>query len=328
MENNKTIKDSKNPLSLTKRANGKIKQITKKLLPPVVIDAIRWVRHQNTYKPSQRKARNVEKGDWLQDYDNRKKQIITKVIGDEKLLEHFGKNEPLPSGYGVAIDERCVEYPWLFANLSNQPEILLDAGSTLNYEFILNSPTIQKKVVHILTLAPEENCFWKKGVGYLFHDLRDIPVRDSYYDTVVCLSAIEHIGCDNTRYTQETGHCENCPEDFVLVMKELRRVLKSGGTLFLTVPFGIYQHFGWFQQFDRQMLSRAVAAFGSASGVTETFYRYTAEGWQLAEAENCAECKYVEQMALPSDKWTSHRRVERDLAIAARAVACMKLIKG
>jgi len=35
-------------------------------------------------------------------------------------------------------------------------------------------------------------------------------------------------------------------------------VLKPGGSLFLTVPFGIYRHFGTFQQFDRKLLSRVV----------------------------------------------------------------------
>ncbi|MFB0524155.1 MAG: class I SAM-dependent methyltransferase [Phycisphaerae bacterium] len=328
MRNNKTIRYSKNSLFLAKSTKGKIKQIAKKVLPPIVVDGIRWLRNHDTYKPSQCKVQSVEKVNWSLDYENRKKQLITKVISYKKLLEPFGKNEPLPSGYGVAIDERCVEYPWLFANLRDQPEILLDAGSTLNHEFILNSPLIKRKVTHILTLAPEENCFWKRGISYLFGDLRDIPIRDSYYDTIVCLSTLEHIGCDNTIYTQDARHRENHCEDFLLVMQEMCRVLKPGGTLLLTVPFGIYRHFGWFQQFDRKMLSSAVAAFGNVRGLTETFYRYTAEGWQLADAKNCAECEYVERTALLTKECHCGQAVEPDLAIAARAVVCVKLIKG
>jgi len=328
MRNNKTIRYSKNSLFLAKSAKGKIKQIAKKVLPPIVVNGIRWLRNHDTYKPSQCKVQSVEKVNWSLDYENRKKQLITKVISYRKLLEPFGKNEPLLSGYGVAIDERCVEYPWLFANLRDQPEILLDAGSTLNHEFILNSPLIQQKLIHILTLGPEELCFWKRGISYLFHDIRDIPIRDSYYDTIVCLSTLEHIGCDNMIYTRDAYHCENRREDFLRVMEELRRVLKPKGILLLTVPFGRYRHFGWFQQFDRQMLSKAVTAFGKTRGVTETFYRYSAEGWQLANSNDCHECEYVESAASPSDNKFNCDRMEPDMAIAARAVACVKLIKG
>ena len=250
------------------------------------------------------------------------------ALADKTLLECFRRNEPLPLGYGVGVDERCIEYPWLLAHLHDEPEVLLDAGSALNYDFILNHPVFRSKVIHILTLAPEASCFWQRGISYLFHDLRDIPIRNAYYDTIACLSTLEHVGCDNTLYTYTDADREHLPEDFVLVIHELRRTLKTGGTLFLTVPFGVYRHFGTFQQFDRKLLSRAVEAFGKTSKVTETFYRYTAEGWQLADAADCAACEYVEWITRPHDQWPNPLPVEPDLAAAARAVACVRLTKG
>jgi hypothetical protein len=36
-------------------------------------------------------------------------------------------------------------------------------------------------------------------------------------------------------------------------MKELRRVLKPKGRLFLTVPYGIHRDYGLFQQFDHAL---------------------------------------------------------------------------
>jgi hypothetical protein len=207
---------------------------------------------------------------------------------------------------------------------------LLDAGSALNHSLILGQPVLQSKVIHILTLAPETNCFWQRGISYLFHDLRDIPTRDAYYDTIACLSTLEHVGCDNTGFAPNQAHNEHRPGDFVLVMQEFRRVLKSGGTLFLTVPFGTYQHFGTFQQFDRDLLSRAVEAFGKASDVSETFYRYAPSGWDLADAANCVECDYVTWVAAasPRHEWPNPVPAERDGAAAARAVACVRLTKG
>ena len=120
----------------------------------------------------------------------------------------------------------------------------MDAGSALNHDYILEHPIFEKKKLHILTLAPEANCFWKRGVSYLFEDLRNIPTRDSSYDTIVCLSTLEHVGCDNTWYSGQTVHRERHSEDFVIAMQELSRVLKPGGRLFLTVPFGSHRHFG------------------------------------------------------------------------------------
>ena len=70
-------------------------------------------------------------------------------------------------------------------------------------------------------------------------------------------------------------------------------MLKPGGSLFLTVPFGVYSHMGVQQQFDRNLLPRAEEAFGSGIEVSETFYRYTIEGWNVTDAKDCANCEYV-----------------------------------
>jgi len=265
---------------------------------------------------------------WSRGYEQAKTRFISEVLANPGLVEVFQKGCKLPEQFGVAFDERCVEYPWLLAHLKPGPERILDAGSTLNHAFILNHHVFWEKKLHILTLAPENNCFWHRGVSYLYDDLRSIPIRDDYYDIIACVSTLEHVGCDNTLYAHKNSHREHRPVDFVLVMQEFRRVLECGGTLFLTVPFGVYRHFGAFQQFDEKLLSRAVEAFGKASEVTETFYRYTREGWQLADAADCAPCEYVEWITRPHDQWPNPLPVERDLAAAARAVACVRLIKG
>ena len=250
-----------------------------------------------------------------------------RTLGDESLLARFRLGDPLPTGYGIGVDERCVEYPWLLAHLDQRSDVLLDAGSTLNHAFILNHRVLREKVIHVLTLAPERNCFWAKGISYLFHDLRDIPIRNDYYDVIACISTLEHIGCDNRQYTRIGAHSEQRVKDFALTMKELRRVLKAGGTLYLTVPFGVYSHFGTFQQFDRNLLSRAIKAFGKAREVTKIFYRYKAEGWNVADAMDCSECEYVEWINQPHYQWPSPLPVEPDRAAAARAVGCVRLMK-
>ena len=301
-----------------------LRQVAKRLLPLILVDVIRRWSKSNELK----RCLSLGKVPWSRGYDAYRSDFIRQTLADEHQMELFRHGEFLPPGYGVGVDERCIEYPWLLAHNYDGPEYYLDAGSTLNYGFILDHPVFQRKAIHILTLAPEANCFWQRGVSYLFHDLRDIPIRDAYYDTIACLSTLEHVGCDNTAYTHKDIHREQNPEKFILAIQELRRVLKPGGSLFFTVPFGAYCNFGTFQQFDRELLSRAVKAFGKASEVMETFYCYTADGWNVADAADCAECEYVEWITSPCNQWPNPFPVEPDLAAAARCVACVRLIKG
>lgn len=310
-----------------------IKTLAKSLLPPIVVNAANYATGRTPQRIDEQSLQEYlqnGKVPWSVGYSLYKEQLIAQALSDDTLLKRFHYGDALCVDYGVGVDERCIEYPWLFAHLPANAKLLLDAGSVLNYDYILNNSIFDHKKLHILTLAPEGNCFWQKGISYLYNDLRDIPLRNDYYDAIICLSTLEHLGCDNTIYTKDKTYLENHPEDFVLAMKELHRILKPSGSLFLTVPFGAYQHFGLFQQFDRSLLSRAIEAFEDASQVIETFYRYTTNGWQIATAADCADCEYVEWVARAwqNKQWPHTIPVEPDLAAAARAVACVRLVKA
>jgi len=302
-----------------------LREVSKRLLPPILVDTIRGLSKGRASSQLYIRGGRVP---WSPGYVAYKAQVIAATLSDEHLLKLFRCGGSLPPGYGVGIDERCIEYPWLLAHLPAGPGIMLDAGSTLNHDFILDQPVLRCKVLHILTLGLEANYFRRKGITYLFEDLRDIPIRDAYYDTIACLSTLEHAGFDNTPYSNNEAHREHRPEDFMRVMRELRRVLKSGGSLLLTVPFGAYRDLGIFQQFDRKLLSRAVESFGEFSKMVQTFYRYTAEGWNVVQDEDCAECEYVGWISRPPDQWPRPLPVEPDRAAAARAVACVRLLKA
>jgi hypothetical protein len=241
---------------------------------------------------------------------------IQSILEDRELSSKFRQREMLPSNFGYGLDERCIEYPWLLSRLNEGPELLLDAGSVLNKTYLLRNPVLQKKRIHILTLAPEDECYWESGISYIYEDLRNLPMKDNLYDTVACISTLEHVGCDNTDYTGNQLHRENRPQDYVAAIKELRRVLKTNGNLFMTVPFGAYQHLGMLQQFDSKMLRVVKETFGRTL-IEESFYRYDSGGWKLAAEEECSDCHYVEWNS------SSHSNPEKDLAVAARAVACL-----
>jgi SAM-dependent methyltransferase len=301
------------------------RKLARQILPPIVFDAMQSIKRELVYR------RYMAMGGipFGMGYDIYHKQVIGNVLSDSSLISRFRRGEQLPQGYGIGIDERCVEYPWLIGQLDSAPGSLLDAGSTLNHGFLIDLPILQAKVIHILTLAPEEECFWHRNVSYMFHDLRDIPIRDSYYDTISCLSTLEHVGCDNSNYTGNDSDRENHPEDYLAAIQELCRVLKPGGSLLITVPFGAYSHLGVQQQFDARMLAMAREALTKSGEVIERFYLYSANGWNLSREADCTECRYVEWAASiwAHGKVPNPVPIEPDRAVAARAVACLRMNK-
>ena len=94
-------------------------------------------------------------------------------------------------------------------------------------------------------------------------------------------------------------------------------MVKPGGRVLISVPYGIPGEHGWWRQFDAGMVRALISRLRPASSET-TVYRYDAGGWQLSSLEAASEAEYHEAQAggpPPSDG-----------AAAARAVACLDLV--
>jgi hypothetical protein len=251
---------------------------------------------------------------WAFGYAPYKRRRITEIIN----LNEFDA-ESLPTGYGFRVDERIVEYPWFLSRLPSHPGTLLDAGSILNHEYLLKHPLLVSKRIFISTLAPEAECFWRYGVSYVYEDMRDSCFRDGNFDWIVSLSTVEHIGMDNTMlYTADAGKRESDKLAHLQATTEFRRLLRTGGTLYLSVPFGKHEDHGWFQIFDAAMVDRLIETFGPTQ-VTETHFRYTESGWVPSDRGASRDSTYFD----------IHKRktYDPDFAAASRAVVCLELVK-
>ena len=227
-------------------------------------------------------------------WETARRQLIESTLDDPQALERFAPPAPLPDGYGATFDERVVELPWVFAQ--RPAGTVLDAGSALNHEFVLRRLRPRLDDLHIVTLAPERDAFPELGVSYVYADLRELPFSDGVYDTVVSVSTLEHVGMDNTGYGGDAGGSADPGAAARAAVAELRRVLKPGGRLLLTVPFGRAESHGWLRQFDRAALDELVEAARPAR-VELQVWRNGAAGWQPLDPADAADARYGEHKA-------------------------------
>jgi SAM-dependent methyltransferase len=150
----------------------------------------------------------------------------------------------------------------------------------------------------------------------VYADLRELPYRDAQFDTVVCVSTLDHVGMDNAFYGSDAGRSADPAAEADRVVGELVRVLAPGGRLLLTVPFGVPEDLGWLRQFDAAGVERIVAAAAGLTATVEVF-AYGDDGWQRSSLQDAADCVYHEHPeGGPPDPGG---------VVAARAVACLRL---
>jgi SAM-dependent methyltransferase len=254
-------------------------------------------------------------------------QYIQEVLHNPAILDAFKARRALPSGYGFRIDARAVEIPWTLAHLSGTSGAVLDAGSSLNFQVVLDVPSLSQVQLTILTLAPEKNCFWRMGISYVFGDLRRTVFRDEIFDSVVCISTIEHVGMDNRLYAGDAQSAQRgSSSEFLLAIGEFKRLLKPGGSLYITFPFGRYEDHGWFQQFDAALMDTLIGGF-SPTQITEAIYQYLPTGWELSDRTTCAQCEFFDVRTSKYFNPSSTIEYPSDYPAAERAVACLRLVK-
>ncbi len=249
----------------------------------------------------------ISRRPWMKKFYN-KFGYIKKAIDNPEIMRKFKNSEFLPKKYGFNLDERVVEYPWVLSRIPQDSKRLLDAGSALNFREILDSPCLNNREITIAGLVPEKECFSRANLSYVFGDMRNLPFENGYFDYIVCISTLEHIGMDNILYIKNAEYRENKPGDFKKVVLELNRVLKYGGKLFITVPFGKHQGFGWFQQFDSNLIREIINIFNPEKSEISYYKYFNKDGWNISNKNDCRNAEYL-------------------TGISAQAVACLELVK-
>jgi SAM-dependent methyltransferase len=252
---------------------------------------------------------------WVVGYAERHRALVSAALDDRELLDRVRAGGELPRRYGLGFDERVVEYPWLFVQELRPP--ILDVGSTLNHAHILDRLGPLARELTILTLAPEPDAFTGRGVTYVYDDARSAPFPDGAFRSIVCLSTLEHVGMDNSRFGAAPGASDDPLAERERAVAELRRLVAPGGAIYLSVPFGVARDFGWVLPFDQEALDRLRDLLRPRDWDVR-IYAHTADGWQPTEAALAAGAQFEDHAAGP--------HAVPDKAAAARAVACVRAL--
>ena len=161
------------------------------------------------------------------------RDIYQKIDSGQTWLEAIRNPEALNHG------ERVAEYAFIASYLKkNKPLSILDVGCVLNNTVIADYIEQQSRIYF---LNPAFETVHYKEYGYFKFPLSDwhLPLT---FSLVTCLSTIEHIGFDNSRYgvneVDQGWDWPRCIEEVVRSIEILYSTTEPGGTIIASCPYG------------------------------------------------------------------------------------------
>ena len=146
--------------------------------------------------------------------------------------------------------ERLVEYPFALKTLleaaGEQKISLLDVGCALNNPAVADYLSDITDCIWFLNPSVE-TLLVPPPVAYVVSDIRDAPLPDHLkWDFVTCLSVLEHVGMDNTRYgggpAEFEGECRNPHRYAIEAALAILRLVAPGGSFLFSVPYGVFEY--------------------------------------------------------------------------------------
>lgn len=163
--------------------------------------------------------------------------------------EYFAKQPLRPT-------DRYVEYYFAINNLPRLPARVLDVGCSGSFFPLLlagmgySSYGIDVREYAILNKLKFDNFIFTKG------DMKKTNFTDNFFDCITAISTVEHIGVSGRYGVEEDAGGDK------IAMKEMKRVLKPGGVILLTIPFGRGKIIRPYNRiYDSTLMNRLVEGF-------------------------------------------------------------------
>jgi SAM-dependent methyltransferase len=207
--------------------------------------------------------------------------------------DRFPHSLNLPRGFGKNMNERVVEI--LIARLTYTPgKNILDVGHANATNAHLRMLQSLPKPIDItgIDITAANDAVRLLYTNSVVANIIKTDFTDATFDLIWCISALEHFGMDNSVYTSEFTLDTDMD---VRALKEMTRILREGGTVYVSVPFGKFENHGWYRNYDQDLWQRLLAVARPICHVDELYFKYSAaDGWFPSNPSDLATTGYAD----------------------------------
>jgi SAM-dependent methyltransferase len=189
--------------------------------------------------------------------------------------------------------ERDIEIPWALSRYNGGARVL-EVGCSFaseNPEYIEGLKALRIPELHGIDISSVPAPTFIKRTA----DIRSSDYPSDFFDMVLCISTLEHLGRDNARHYLPIAEIQTAAggQD-VAALAEMLRITRPGGTLIVTVPYGRFEDHGWFVNYDAANIERLFRGIGRRH---EEYFRFTPSRWVRCRADELAAIGYGENGA-------------------------------
>lgn len=246
------------------------------------------------------------------EFNQRKMELIPPVMESVRELRRLDEGL-LRTPELAGLDERAIEYPVALEAIikaGGDPFLqVLDVGCVLNNALI--SEYVEEYADLIWFINPSlEKPAYDANMVYVLSDIREVRLPDGLgFDLVTCLSTLEHVGMDNTRYggaPAEFAGTIDDPQRFAIEgLRSIARFVRPGGRLLVSVPYGPFEYLYVYEQpdkpiyytFDQPRLLELAGALENFDVKFRVFKVNPGEGWAPTTLEDGAILRHAERCA-------------------------------
>jgi SAM-dependent methyltransferase len=191
--------------------------------------------------------------------------------------------------FGQGDTERCVEIPWAVSCYRDEERVLDVGYANAEDRYISDLLSLNIPQLFGIDVMPKR-C---PGIISVGGDIRDTPFPDNFFDFVLCISTIEHIGRDNSVYRIPFDGADD--EGDFKALQEICRMIKPYGRAVVTVPYGKLHDYGWFIHYDDTRLQRLVKS-SNFSIILDDYFVYRS-GWHKCDKSELVNVLYKDNNA-------------------------------
>jgi SAM-dependent methyltransferase len=180
--------------------------------------------------------------------------MTEKQVPLAQIPPEWNSNVPDTTEFQAGVNwahDRVVEEPWVISKV-RPGERILDIGSATS-RYLTKFPSDCK--IYGIDIRPGPA---QAGIALLRANLMFAPFRPGSFDAITCVSTIEHIGC--FVYGQFVDRFGD-----EVAMRHMRLLLRPGGRLLLTTPFGKGAVYSWLRVYNKTTFGRLIGGFKPVS---------------------------------------------------------------